>query len=1011
MRKPSLIVAAIVLMSTLFVGLTLIPGARATTLYVGGGGPGNYTTVQAAINDASPGDTIYVYNGTYSEHVYISKSLSLVGENRNSIIDGGGSGSVVTAYADGISITRFTITNGGDWPGEFGLTLQGSQNCQIINNSFELSYGGIYIGSSANSIIVNNSITSNFEGITVSNSDGITITNNYIEQSLYHAISLKDSSDNNVSSNDIRFSGVGILLVNSNINTVTANWILGSDEGISLRSSSANTLHSNEILGSRMGGIRLQLSNSNLILNNTHSGNDVSVLLDSSESNTLIANAAMGRGIFVTGDRLEHWNTHVIDSSNMVRGEPVLYLKNGSGGTVGPGVGQVILANYTNARVENLSFNQLQAGIEVGFSSDIVVVNNSARTSTYGLFVLHSSRVVALANNFSNNWRGASIGHSSYGSFSNNTMSYNTRGLDLSDSFNNTISYSTFSFNSMEGLGLEDSDSNTIANNTFTSNGFTGVEIISCRDNTVAGNNITSNGDQGIRLLGTLGTVVEGNSIRDSEVGMRLSGSVNSTLALNNISDTHDGITLEYSIGNTIRENAIFGNEYYGVHLFRSDWNVIEDNVAWDNWYGVHTSASDNVTIDGNSIYNHTIGLASGGGYHAVIADNVLIDNPIGITLSSSVASVITNNTMNMGGIRLWGHSVEYWNTHTIEPSNAVNGRPVRYWKNISGGTVPEGAAQVLLANCTGVKVENQVLGDVESGIQVGFSSGFTITNLTTHDNYNGIYLWYSANGIHTRNTIIGNINGIFMSNSNSNTIALNTLSGNEKGLFLVRSGSNTIYHNEFLSNIEQGADFFAANDWDNGYPSGGNYWSDYSGVDQFSGPNQDQPGSDGIGDTRYTVDPDSQDRYPLMAPVGPPQPPRPPTLGLATLSGHSFQNVTLEWSLSPDDGGGSDSVIRYDVFRHSSFDSQGSNYSLLDSVPKGSGQYVDSDAGEGDPGNYFYRVCAVDLNANSSCSPNQAAKFTRPLALGPSLVSIPLIQSDESVETVLQTVMYVKAW
>jgi len=54
-------------------------------------------------------------------------------------------------------------------------------------------------------------------------------------------------------------------------------------------------------------------------------------------------------------------------------------------------------------------------------------------------------------------------------------------------------------------------------------------------------------------------------------------------------------------------------------------------------------------------------------------------------------------------------------------------------------------------------------------------------------------------------------------------------------------------------------------NRWDGGYPGGGNYWSDYTGVDLFSGPLQDQPGSDGIGDTPYVVDADSADRYPRM--------------------------------------------------------------------------------------------------------------------------------------------------
>ncbi|MFQ6084384.1 MAG: PKD domain-containing protein, partial [Candidatus Aminicenantia bacterium] len=53
-----------------------------------------------------------------------------------------------------------------------------------------------------------------------------------------------------------------------------------------------------------------------------------------------------------------------------------------------------------------------------------------------------------------------------------------------------------------------------------------------------------------------------------------------------------------------------------------------------------------------------------------------------------------------------------------------------------------------------------------------------------------------------------------------------------------------------------------------NGYPSGGNYWSDYIGIDLYSGPNQDQPGSDGIGDAPYTFY-GGQDNYPFMVENG----------------------------------------------------------------------------------------------------------------------------------------------
>ena len=56
-------------------------------------------------------------------------------------------------------------------------------------------------------------------------------------------------------------------------------------------------------------------------------------------------------------------------------------------------------------------------------------------------------------------------------------------------------------------------------------------------------------------------------------------------------------------------------------------------------------------------------------------------------------------------------------------------------------------------------------------------------------------------------------------------------------------------------------------NIWDDGYPNGGNFWPNYSGIDEKSGPSQDQPGSDGIGDTPYVIDANNIDRYPLVFP------------------------------------------------------------------------------------------------------------------------------------------------
>jgi hypothetical protein len=51
----------------------------------------------------------------------------------------------------------------------------------------------------------------------------------------------------------------------------------------------------------------------------------------------------------------------------------------------------------------------------------------------------------------------------------------------------------------------------------------------------------------------------------------------------------------------------------------------------------------------------------------------------------------------------------------------------------------------------------------------------------------------------------------------------------------------------------------------DSGYPAGGNFWSDYHGLDLYRGIYQNETGSDGIGDVPYFISQNHTDRYPLM--------------------------------------------------------------------------------------------------------------------------------------------------
>jgi parallel beta-helix repeat protein len=118
-------------------------------------------------------------------------------------------------------------------------------------------------------------------------------------------------------------------------------------------------------------------------------------------------------------------------------------------------------------------------------------------------------------------------------------------------------------------------------------------------------------------------------------------------------------------------------------------------------------------------------------------------------------------------------------------------------------------------------------------------------------------------------NTIYGNNirnnggDGVLFEMSGHNIVYGNNLTNN--GIYFMYGPSNNfIHHNNFVA-VEVGFWDPISNIWDNGYPSGGNYWSDYDGVDFFSGPYQNETGSDGIGDTPYDLHTDNVDDYPFM--------------------------------------------------------------------------------------------------------------------------------------------------
>lgn len=137
------------------------------TLYVGGSGPNNYTMIQDAIDNASCGDTVYVYNGTYYENIKVNKSIQLIGENKYQTIIDGSKGligkAIVNVTAEYIKFSRFTIQNSRGIDGRAMIVLKNggfgySRNNDITENIVKNCTYGVMIINPKNNVITNNSL-------------------------------------------------------------------------------------------------------------------------------------------------------------------------------------------------------------------------------------------------------------------------------------------------------------------------------------------------------------------------------------------------------------------------------------------------------------------------------------------------------------------------------------------------------------------------------------------------------------------------------------------------------------------------------------------------------------------------------------------------------------------------------------------------------------------------------------------------------------------------------------
>jgi|GEM_PF-5771610 len=162
-----------------------------------GGSTPCYTTIQAAITAADPGDTVHVAVGIYNERPTVGKSLTIIGADEATVIIDAGAGASgsygFTVTADNVSISKLTLVGDTSMSTpRYGFKISNVSNFTMTDVTGKEFYRTAVdlLGVTNGTLTDVTSIDNNGHGVSLVDCNSVTLTNTVVSGNAWQGVSV-----------------------------------------------------------------------------------------------------------------------------------------------------------------------------------------------------------------------------------------------------------------------------------------------------------------------------------------------------------------------------------------------------------------------------------------------------------------------------------------------------------------------------------------------------------------------------------------------------------------------------------------------------------------------------------------------------------------------------------------------------------------------------------------------------------------------------------------------------